>query len=209
MASMQTFAGYYGVPGPNTAAAVIVADYHPVGGNTTGGFSQQLVQTGTTRLLLGVPANSAYMTGTPFEVRATVKGVTAAADNMTVAVWWNSGANTNLTTTTGDVVVVSSGTQALASVGGYVTVQQRLVWDDLNKQLMGIGDFGMSSIPTTPAAVLGAGLGTINGTNPIAVSSTAAQAAIANLYGVRFYVIVTNSAAVTSTQLVEFSLNGF
>src|ERR1017187_656891 len=208
MASLSTFNAVYNIPGPNTAAAVVVADYHPLGGGTTG-FTQQTVQTGTTRLVLGVPPNSAFMPGTPFEVRAIGMGVTAAADNMTVAIWWQSGANTDLSTTTGDVVVVSSGTQALASKGGYVAVQQRLMWDDTNKQLMGIGDFGMSSIPTTPAAVLGAGLGTINGTNPIAVSSTAAQAAIATMGGLQFYVIVTNSAAVTSTALIEFSLNQF
>ena len=87
MASASTFAAVYNVPGPNTAAAVAVAAYNPIGGSTSG-YVQQTVQTGTTRQLLTVPANSAYMTGTPFEVRAIVKGATAAADNMTVAIWW-------------------------------------------------------------------------------------------------------------------------
>ena len=207
MPSISTFGGYYNVPGPVSATATAVADYHAIGGNTTGGFTQQTVQTGTTRLILGVPAGSAMFAGGPFLLRAIGKTVSAVASNFTMAIYWNCGANTNLTTFTNDVSIVTSSTQAVASVGGYIALNARLMWDDVNKQLMGVGDLGMASIPTTPVALNGPGVGTINATNPIAVSSTAAQAAIANDYGCQFFVVMTNSGAVTSTKLVEFSIN--
>lgn len=206
MSSISTFQGFYNVPGPVSATATAVADYHAIGGSTSGGFTQQAVQTGTTRLILSA-GGSAGFAGVPFIVRAVGKTVSAVASNFTLAIYWNSGSNTNLTTFTNDVAVLTSSTQAVASVGGYIALNARLVWDDVNKQLMGVGDLGAASIPTTPVALNGPGVGTINATNPIAVSSTAAQAAIATQAGVQFFAVMTNSGAVTSTQLVEFSLN--
>ena len=46
MASVNTVSGYYNVPGPISTTATVVADYHAIGGNTTGGFTQQTTQTG-------------------------------------------------------------------------------------------------------------------------------------------------------------------
>ena len=205
MSSINTFAGVYTVPGPISATATAVAAYNAIGGASSG-FTQQTVQTGTTRQLIGLPANG-QNAGTPFLLRAIGKTVSAVASNFTMAIYWNSGSNTNLTTFTNDVSIVTSSTQAVASVGGYIVLNARLMWDDVNKQLMGVGDLGMASIPTTPVALNGPGVGTINATNPLAVSSTAAQAAIANQSGCSFFVVFTNSGAVTSTQLVEFSIS--
>lgn len=204
MASVNTFQAFYGVPGPISTTATAFGDYHAIGGSTSAGFTQQAVQVATTRLVLGgynVPA------GVPFELRGIATTVSAVASNMTLALYWNCGANTNLTTFTNDVSICTSSTQAVASVGGYIALNARLMWDDVNKQLMGVGDMGLISIPTTPVASNGPGVGTINATNPIAVSSTAAQAAIATSAGLQFFAVITNSGAVTSTKLVEFSLN--
>jgi len=210
MAGINTVSAYYGVPGPISTTATVVADYHACGGATSG-FTQQTTQTGTTRLFLsaaGVPV------GTPFELRAIGKTVSAVASNFTMAIYLACGTATgsitntsDLTTLTNDVSIVTSSTQAMASKGGYIALNARLMYDDINKQLMGVGDLGMASIPTTPVALNGPGVGTINATNPIAVSSTAAQASLATVAGCVFYVVFTNSGAVTSTTLVEFSVN--
>ena len=211
MAGINTVNAVYYVPGPISTTATVIADYRAIGGNTTGGFSQQLVQTGTTRLFLSA---ASITPGTPFELRAIGKTTSKVASNFTMAIWLACGTavgsitnTSDLTTTTNDVSIVTSSTQAVASVGGYIALNARLMYDDLNKQLMGVGDLGMASIPTTPVALNGPGVGTINATNPIAVSSTAAQASIGAISGLNFYVTFTNSGVVSATQLVEFSLN--
>ena len=48
MSSINTFAGVYTVPGPISATATAVAAYNAIGGASSG-FTQQTVQTGTTR----------------------------------------------------------------------------------------------------------------------------------------------------------------
>lgn len=208
MAGINTFQAYYSVPGPISATATAVADYHAVGGSSSAGFTQQAVQFGTTRLILAGPN---VQPGAPFEIRAIGKTVSAVASNFTMAIYLSAPSaevtTTPLTTFTNDVSICTSSTQAVASVGGYIALNARLMYDDVNKQLMGVGDIGMVSIPTTPVASNGPGVGTINATNPIGVSTTSALAGLATTAGLRFFVVFTNSGAVTSTSLVEFSLN--
>ena len=202
------FAGFYNVPGPISATATAIAAYNPVGGASSG-FTQQTTQTGTTRLVLGMPPDIAggIHDGRPFKVRAVGLTVSAVASNFTMALLWNCGANTALTTTTNDVSVATSSTQAVASIGGVITLEVELGWNSTQKQLAGVYSSGFANIPTTPVILPTGGPVAVVATNPVGVSSTAAQASLATIAGVQFYVMFTNSGAVTSTKLLEFTLS--
>lgn len=121
--------------------------------------------------MVGIRADLAggFFDGHPVRVRVTGKGTVANAENVTVKVRFNSGANTNLTTFTGDSVVLSTGTMAGASSNFSFYASSVVLWDSVSQQLAAFTESGgLLNIPTTPA-VVGASAA-IAGTNPTKTS---------------------------------------
>jgi hypothetical protein len=205
----NTFVGVRGYPGPVSATETAIAVINPTGGASSG-YTQQTLQFGTTRQIVGLPADVAGGThdGVPFKVRVVALTLSAVASNFTVNIYWNCGANTNLTTFTNDVLVIGTGALAVASKPAVVVTEAVLMWQSGLGQLVGFWNetTGIANVVTTP--VLGKASASLTATNPIGISSTAGQTSLANSQGVQFFVTFTNSGAVTSTELVEFSLEG-
>jgi hypothetical protein len=172
-------------------------------------------QGGTTRGLVQVtaynqwdPTSAAYTSlgasiidGHPFKVKGCFKATAGASLNTTFKLYWNVGANTNLTTFTNDVLLVSSGTLAsggAASLSSYL--EAVCLWDSTSQQLMAVQGLAINNIPTTPT-VLNSGAYTITATNPIKTAQTLSN----NLQFFASALIGTSNAANVAT-LVELSL---
>lgn len=190
MANMNTCFALYNLAGPVSATETAVA----IPGSTT------------TRQLLGLTndVNGGLFDGKPFKVRVVAQGVATGASNFTVNLYWNSAANTNLTTFTSDILVQGSGAQALASKTGTVFVESVCVWDSGLAQLSSYNAApgGFSSLVTTPN-LIGATAAKANTSGVIASSGVATP----NL--VQFFVTLTCSTAanVTSTKILEFAID--
>lgn len=203
MANANTFAGVYTIPGPVSATETCVAAYNAIGGNTTGGFTQQAIQTGTTRQFVGVPADvsGGIFDGRPFKMRVVAQTQSTVASNFTVNCYWSAGVNTNTTTLTGDILVIGSGAVAVASKPATVFMEATLQWDSSLQSLTGFWNGA-------------AGQYVITSTGGVIIKSSAAETAtdpIATLQAstglLNFFVTFTNSGAVTSTKLIEFALD--
>jgi hypothetical protein len=160
---------------------------------------------GTTRALFGLTSdvNGGFFDGRPFKIRVVASAVATGTSNLTVNLYWNSAANTNLTTFTGDILVIGSGAQALASKSGSIFMEATLMWDST---LQALGAFwneaaGLANIVTTPAIIKTSAA--VTATNPV----TSTGVATPNL--LQFFVTMTCSTAanVTSTKLVEAAID--
>lgn len=191
MANMNTVFGLYNLAGAVSATETAVS--------ATAG--------GTTRALMGLTSEptlaQGLFDGRPFKIRVVAKAIATGASNFTVNLYWNSAANTNLTTFTGDVLVIGSGAQALASKAGSVFMEATLMWD---ASLQALGGFwneaaGLANIVTTPAIIKSSAA--VTATNPITATGVATQ----NL--LQFFVTFTCSTAanVTSATLVELAID--
>ena len=208
--NVNSISGVRNYPGPVSATETAVASINPLGGSTTGGYTQQTLQVATNpRVLIGPSPDIAggMFDGRPFKIRVVAQTVSSVASNFTANVYWNCGAKTNLLTFTSDVLVIGSGTQAVASVGGVIFMESSLIWDSTSKQLVGFWNevSGVSSIPTTPAVIKTTGA--VTATSPIGISSTASQASLATGSGLQFFCTFTNSGVVASTKLLDFSID--
>jgi hypothetical protein len=183
----------------------VFAEYNQVGPISSTETAIASVAGGTTRLLLGLTndINGGLFDGRPFKVRAVSQGVASGACNFTQKIYWNSTSNTNLTTFTNDILILSSSTQALASKSGYIIQEAVCIWDSTLKQLVSFNaaPAGYVSIPTTGGVVLGSTAVVNAGTNP--VSSTG----VGTINLVQFFVTHTMSANQTSSTLVEFAID--
>lgn len=113
-------------------------------------------------------ANATIFDGRPFKVRAAFKATGGAAGNFTGKVYANLGGNTNLTTFTNDVNVLSTG--AIATAGASITayVEGIFIWDSASQQLAGAQGLCINNIGTP--AVLNSGAFTVTSTNPVKTS---------------------------------------
>lgn len=184
MANCNTFAGLYNQTGPTSATETAIAS----------------ASSSTTRAIVAMPTNSEF-DGKPFKARVVSQGVASGACNFTVNLYWDSNANTNLTTFTGDVLVIGSGAQALASKSGTVLMEAICVWDSTLAQLAAfwIDSAGIANIPTTPAVIKTSGA--VTATNPVTASGVATSDLL------RFFVTHTMSANATSSKLIELAFD--
>lgn len=197
MSNCNTFCGVYNLAGPvsatETAVQAPVGVLTPLGASTASTPLRQLIS----------PGGNANLDKIPFRIRAIAEGVATGSSNFTLKLYWNSAANTNLTTFTGDVLLLGSSTQALASAAGTIVLAADLYWDATAKQLACSAQTisGFANIVTTPAVItLGSN---ISATNPIKQGSGVATSDL-----LQFFATMTcgTAANVTSTTLVELSL---
>lgn len=126
-----------------------------------------------------------------------MQGVASGAGNFVVNLYWNSGANTNGTTFTSDILLIGSGNQALASKSGVVVLEANVIWDSTSQQIATWWNAaaGISNIPTTPA--LTKSTAAVGATNPVA-TAVAAQSSL------QFFITTAISANGTSAKVLEF-----
>src|SRR5579859_2274066 len=73
--------------------------------------------------------------GRPFRLRANFKVTGGTTTNFTGQIRFNSAANTNLTTFTGDNAIVSTGAIAVNSISASAFLEAICLWDSVSKQL--------------------------------------------------------------------------
>jgi len=103
--------------------------------------------------------------GHPFKVKACLKATAIQSENVTFSLYWNSGANTDLTTVTSDKLLISTGTMATggaASISAYI--EAVCLWDSVSQRLATVQMLGLKNIPTP--AVINSGAMTISSPNP-------------------------------------------
>ena len=209
--NMNTIAGQFNLPGPISATETAVASINQIGG-ASAGYTQQTTPFGTVRALVGPPPDIAggELDGRPFKLRVGVSWVATSTSNLTVNAYWNCGTNTDLLTFTSDVLVIGSGALAVASKNGCMFMEAPLLWDSGSKQLVGFwnADPGIASLPT-PVAIKSSSA--LTAVNPIAISTTASQAAIATMAGLQFFVTITVAtvASVTSVKVNELAIERY
>lgn len=157
----------------------------------------------TTRLLLSLPndVTGGLFDGQPFKVRTVAQGVASGAGNFVVNLYWNVGTNTNLTTFTNDILVLGSGSQALASKSGIVMLEAICVWDSTLQQLSAYNNAagGFASLVTTPN-LIGSTAAKSNTSGVIGTALTAQTS-------VSFFVTTSISANGTSAKLLELAFD--
>jgi hypothetical protein len=197
----NTFAGVRNYPGPTSATETAVAVINPLGGGSSG-YTQQTAQFGTTRQLVGVPpdVSGGIFDGSPFKIRYAARAIGTGAGNFTVNVYWNNGVNTDLTTFTSDVLVIGSGAIAVASKPALAFDEVTLMWDSKLQSLAGFWNetSGMHVITST-GSVVNKSSAAVTATDPLAALQTSTSA-------LNFFITFTCSANISSTQLIEFSL---
>jgi hypothetical protein len=200
MANANTVAGLYGLAGPISATETAVQS--PVGVMNPSGCKYVWYSSSRYCYQFHLMFLAESYDGKPFKLRVVAQGVASGACNFTVNVYWNSLANTNLTTFTSDVLVIGSGAQALASKSGVVFMEATLMWDSTLQQLAGFWNesAGASDIPTTPAVIKTTSA--VTATSPITGST-----AITKTDQLEFFVTFTMSANATSSKLIEFALD--
>ena len=208
---LNTIAGVYNLPCPISATETAVASINAIGG-ASAGYTQQTTPFGTVRAVVGPPPDisGGELDGRPFKLRVGVSWVATGGSNLTVNAYWNCGANTNLLTFTSDVLVIGSGALAVASANGSMFMEAALLWGSGEKQLVGFWNEipGIANLPT-PAGIKATGA--LTAASPIAISTTASQAAIATMAGLQFFVTVTVAtiASVTSVKLTELAIERY
>lgn len=187
MSNMNTFAGVYGLPGATSATETAVAQF-----NST-----------TTRAVVAPPQDvaSGLLDGHPFLIKGMAKAIGTGVGNFTFNIYWNNGVNTNLTTFTNDVLVIGSGAIAVASKPAVAILEAMIVWDSSLQQVMGVKTRSYNNLTATPAVPLVTPALT---TNPLVAAGT-----VTNVSGLQFFATVTCSANISSTTLLELSLERY
>lgn len=198
MANTNTVAALYN----QTAAITSTTETAFSSQNPIGGSSTALFPLSTTRALIGVSSN--IFDGKPFRIRIAGKVTAGASLNTTVQVYWNSAANTNLTTFTGDISVLTTGTMASGAAASLSFYHTSLVlWDSVSQQIAAFSEAGgLKNIPTTPAVLTAAGAAVISATNPVKTAVTAVTS-------LNFFSTVTFGTANASNTctLTEFAID--
>jgi hypothetical protein len=184
---MNTFAGVYNLPGPISTVETAVAQF-----NST-----------TTRVLVAPPQDIAtgVLDGHPFLVKGLALAIGTGAGNFTFNIYWNKGVNTNLTTFTSDILLIGSGTFAVGSKPAVALLEEMVMWDSNTQQVVGIQTrtyINKVATPTVPVVTPALG------TNPLVAAGT-----VTNVSALAFFATITCSANISSTTLLELSLERY
>ena len=108
-------------------------------GNVTSESAFPLASGGSTRAVLVLPSivSSGSIDGRHFRIRVAFKITGGTTTNFTPAVYWNSGSNTNLTTFTSDVKLMSLAAFAVNSTTRMCELDGDLLWDATSNRLLG------------------------------------------------------------------------
>jgi hypothetical protein len=188
MANMNTFAGVYNLPGAISSTETAVAQF-----NST-----------TTRVLVAPPQDVAggVLDGHPFLVKGQAKAIGTGAGNFTFNIYWNVGTNTNLTTFTSDVLLIGSGAIAVASKPAVACLEAMVIWDSSLQQVMAVKTRSYNNLVTTPAVPVVTPA--LSAANPLVAAAT-----VTNVSQLAFFATITCSANITSTTLLELSLERY
>jgi hypothetical protein len=199
MANLNTFFQLSNLPGPIAVAETAVASINAIGGTTTPGAS-------TTRALAGVrqDASGGFFDGHPFLVKGVAKAIGTGVGNFTFNLYWNIGANTNLTTFTNDVLLIGSGAIAVASKPAVAVLEAMVIWDSSLQQVMGIKTRSYNNLITTPAVPVVTPA--LTAANPLVAASATG---VSNVSQLQFFATITCSANISSTTLIELSLEQY
>lgn len=141
MANSNTFAALY-----NLAQTVPVTETVILAANHT---------TDTTRAnsIVAPPVNAKFVDGFLFRVRVSGKVTDTQSQNITVKVYLNKGGNTNLTTFTNDIAIITTGTMATGGAGSLAfSHSSTCIWDSASARFAFYPDpGGLKSISGTSA----------------------------------------------------------
>lgn len=186
MSNMNTFAQVQNLTANATATETAVA----------------AVAGGTTRQILGLTNDvvGSLFDGQPFKIRVVTQGVASGAGNLVTKLYWNSAANTNLTTFTSDVAIFTA-TDALSSKSGVSFFEVICLWDSTLQQL--------SAMNNAAAGFSGATVPTVNGSTAVLLGTsgvvTTTGVGVQSL--LQFFVTTSISANGTSAKLLELSFD--
>lgn len=91
--------------------------------------------------------------GHPFQVRAVARVTGGTTTNFTLAVYANMGGNTNLTTFTNDIKIMTTGAVAINSTSRTVILEGQGVWDSVAQRFDGNFDIQFGATYTAPATL--------------------------------------------------------
>ena len=103
-------------------------------GNVTAESAFPSVAGGSLRFTTGAPA---VADGRVFRLRCAARVTGGTTTNYTLKVYWWNSVNTDLTTFTSDIAILSSGAIAVNSATGVILLQSDLVWDATSQKLDG------------------------------------------------------------------------
>lgn len=193
MANINTFAQIQDLAGPIAAAETAVAAVNAIGGVTP--------TTAATRALVSCSNDVAggFLDGHPFWVKGIAKAIGTGAGNFTFNIYWNVGANTNLTTFTNDVLLIGSGAIAVASKPAVAFLEAMVMWDSSLQQVMAIKTRSYNNLVATPAVPVVTPA--LSAANPLVAAGT-----VTNPSQLSFFATITCSANISSTTLLELAL---
>ena len=191
-------------------------------GNVTSETAFPAAAGGTTRGLLSLPPDPAFLPNTaaaavtvpwasvdgkPFRVRALSKVASGGAGTFQFQLYWNAATQTNLTTFTNDIVIATDiytgpATPATGGVPCSFYLEAVCLWDSKSQQLMAAQGSSIANVTTTPHCVVAdwtltpAGAAVATGL----ASSSALQFFATALFG--------TTHAGNSATLVEFAIGG-
>lgn len=170
------------------------------GGSVRAVLAQEVSSTAAQLPAISASPIAGAFDGVPFLVTAHFKVTAASSGNITCKLYWNSGSNTNLTTFTNDVLLISSGTVATGGVDVGVSLTAKCLWDSGSQQLMATQVSGLTNIGTP--AVLNSGAETITSTNPVATG-------LATVDKLQFFAtaLFGTSHSTNAVTLVELCIN--
>src|SRR5207244_3447853 len=125
--------GRFSMPNSNTILAPFTGI---VQANPTSESCFPSVPGGSVRAILTLPAGGMW-DGRPFRLWAAMRITGGTTTNHTPLLRWNSGANTNLTTLTGDTALIATVASAVNTVTRCWYCQADLVWDSTSQRLVG------------------------------------------------------------------------
>lgn len=173
-------------------------------GNVTSTSAFPTVSGGSVRQLVGIPADvsGGIHDGLPFRVRAVFKAVPGTSGNFTGSVYWDSDANTDLTTLTGDKIFLTSGTIALGTQAASTLVLSAvLVWDSTALRLAGVNDPQSFHTIATPAVLF-------SGASAVTATNNPVSASVASVDKLKFFAtgLFGSTHADNAVTLVELAI---
>lgn len=198
MATINTFAQIQDLPGPIAVAETAVATINGIGGITA------TPTLSTIRALVAPPQDIAggFLDGHPFLVKGIAKAIGTGAGNFTFNIYWNVGTNSNLTTFTSDILLIGSGAIAVNSKPAVAFLEAMVMWDSSLQQVMAVKMKSYNNLITTPAVPVVTPL--LSATTPLV-----AAAVVTNASQLAFFATITCSANISSTTLIELSLENY
>jgi len=140
----------------NTIAGVAAVS---ASGNVVAETAFGLAPANTVRATVGVPAgfSNGALDGREMLLRASILATGGTTTNYTAAIRANVGGNSNLTTFTNDIAIMTPTAMAVNSVTRLINIQARLWWDVTTARMNGAFAYNIDTTFTT-WATLTAGL---------------------------------------------------